>query len=97
MLTLLSLSTYLSETAERKSLPPTSCRHQSYTLNDLDSGALGKSWGFITEVLPHWLVQAAEKSQFTYPKKKFSSYIEIHELCSFVLKEFEILDLNNSY
>ena len=69
---------------------------QKLYLEGLGLRAIGRILGVHHKTLSRWLVQAAGQLSVNQPKTKACSLIEVDELCSFVAKKIQMLDLGSS-
>ena len=83
----------------------TLCRGKDPTLKEqaqklypegLGLRAIGRILEVHHKMLSRWLVQAAGQLSVNQPKTKACSLIEVDELCSFVAKKIQMLDLGRA-
>ena len=75
-------------------IPPSKNRLKSYTSKDWGSEPLAEFSGCITK-LSCWLLQAAQALPANTLQTEACSFIEVDELCSFVAKKIQRLDLDS--
>ena len=68
---------------------------QKLYLEGLGLRAIGRILGVHHKTVSRWLVQAAGQLPVDQPKTKACSFIEVDELCSFVAKKIQMLDLGS--
>ena len=68
---------------------------QKLNLEGLGLRAIGRILGVHHKTVSRWLVQAAGQLPVDQPKTKACSFIEVDELCSFVAKKTQMLDLGS--
>ena len=68
---------------------------QKLYLEGLGLRAIGRILGVHHKTLSRWLVQAAGQLSVNQPKTEACSLIEVDELCSFVAKKIQMLDLDS--
>jgi len=83
------------QTMRRGKDPTLIDRLKSYNLEGLCLRAIGKILGVHHKTVSRWLVQAAGQLPANQPRTKACSFIEVDELCSFVAKKIQMLDLGS--
>ena len=68
---------------------------QKLYLEGLGLRAIGRILGVHHKTVSRWLVQTAGQLPVDQPKTRACSFIEIDELCSFVAKKIQMLDLGS--
>ena len=77
-------------------IPPSKNRLKSLYLEGLGLRAIGRILGVHHKTVSRWLVQAAGQLPVNQPKTQACSFIEVDELCSFVAKKIQMLDLGSN-
>ena len=77
-------------------IPPSKNRLKSLYLEGLGLRAIGRILGVHHKTVSRWLVQAAGQLPVNQPKTQACSLIEVDELCSFVAKKIQMLDLGSA-
>ena len=68
---------------------------QKLYLEGLGLRAIGRIIGVHHKTVSRWLVQTAGQLPVNQPRTKAGSFIEVDELCDFVAKKIQILDLGS--
>ena len=84
------------QTLRRGKGPTLKEQAQKLYLEGLGLRAIGRILGVHHKTLSRWLVQAAGQLSVNQPKTKSCSFIEVDELCSFVTKKIQMLDLGSA-